>query len=141
MSNLTADEIIERLCQLQRQVVEQHFGFDRPADCFCGKSGFGAVHARSSSFRNDGHVLEFIELAVREKLRLVDRQVASAEPVAWMSAVDDPYDMHPRLVFVSGPHSPKSGVWTPLYSVHSGDRAPASSAGGNEADPQDPRQR
>ena len=35
-----AAEIIERLCLLQARVCEVALGYDDPADCFCGKSGF-----------------------------------------------------------------------------------------------------
>jgi hypothetical protein len=121
-SNLTAEQCIERLCVLQRLVVETHFGFDRSADCFCGNSGFGAVHARSLSFRNEGHVIEFIEQAVREKLGLTDKPVPSSDPVAWVRAVDGPRDMHPRTAFVDGPYAPKDPGWIPLYIVSNGGR-------------------
>lgn len=64
---LTADEVIERLCILQSEVCRAD-GCSHSADCFCGKSGFGPEHVRSSEYRNEGVALEFIEKAVREAL-------------------------------------------------------------------------
>lgn len=59
-----AQECIRRLCQLHADVVRvidplHH----RPADCFCGESGFWPLSS-PSDYRNDGHALEFIERAV-----------------------------------------------------------------------------
>ena len=69
---MNADQIIERLCELQQEVVDKHLGFVDSSDCFCGKSGFWGCEGYSGTFeggfRNNGKALEFIEAAVREKL-------------------------------------------------------------------------
>ena len=64
---MTAAEVIERLCKLQAEVWHT-LGLHSAADCICGKSGFGAEHLCSDSYRNDGEALEFIEKATREAL-------------------------------------------------------------------------
>ena len=69
---MNSDQIIERLCELQQEVVDKHLGYGDGSDCFCGKGGFWQCEGYSgtfeSGFRNSGKALEFIELAVREKL-------------------------------------------------------------------------
>ena len=72
---MEADEIIERFCLLQQEVVEAIFGYSYPADCFCGsgakweREGYdGTVE---NGYRNAGKALDFIESAVREKIERV----------------------------------------------------------------------
>lgn len=69
---MDAKEVIERLCKLQAEVVQQVQTVDDSADCFCGKSGFWGSEGYGGTFaegyRNSGKALEFIEQATREKL-------------------------------------------------------------------------
>lgn len=62
-------EVIERFCALQAEVAE-HIGYDKAADCFCGKYGFWNVEGYNpeKDYRNDGAALEYIEKAIREKI-------------------------------------------------------------------------
>lgn len=50
------------------------------------------------------------------------------EPSAWTRVVGGPADMHPREVFVSGPHAPTEEGWIPLYRHVSPAAAPEASA-------------
>lgn len=69
---MDAKEVIGRLCKLQSEVQET-IGFDCSADCFCKESGFWKCDGYGGTFedgyRNDGKALEFIETAVREKIK------------------------------------------------------------------------
>jgi hypothetical protein len=69
---MESKEIISRLCKLQKE-VHSHLGSDHSADCFCGEGGFwdvpGYEGTYEKGYRNDGACLEFIEQAVREKLK------------------------------------------------------------------------
>jgi hypothetical protein len=69
---MEAKEVIERFCKLQSE-VQDVLGWDNAADCFCGKGGLWGMDsyggAFESGYRNDGEALEFIEDAVREKLK------------------------------------------------------------------------
>lgn len=38
---MNANEVIERLCVLQQEVVDRHIGYENGSDCFCGKADFG----------------------------------------------------------------------------------------------------
>lgn len=75
---MDANEIIERLCALQQEVVDKHLGYGDSADCFCGKGGFWKSQGYGGTFeqgyRNSGKALEFIENAVREKLNEIAKQ-------------------------------------------------------------------
>jgi hypothetical protein len=72
---MNANEIIERLCALQQEVVDRHIGYGAGSDCFCGKGGFWKSEGYGGTFedgyRNSGEALEFIEAAVREKLESI----------------------------------------------------------------------
>lgn len=66
---MTREEVIERLCKLQA-VTARHVGYVHAADCFCGNGGFwGTEGYDERSYRNDGVALDFIEAAVREKIK------------------------------------------------------------------------
>lgn len=68
---LSADDVIERLCNLQAE-VQAAFCHNTAADCFCGKDGFwgseGYGGTLEEGYRNEGKALEFIEQAVRKEL-------------------------------------------------------------------------
>lgn len=80
---MDANEIIERLCALQQEVVDQHTGYGMGSDCFCGKSGFwnseGYGGTFAEGYRNSGAALEFIEAAVHEKLNSIKLTSDSAQ--------------------------------------------------------------
>lgn len=69
---MDAKDVIERLCKLQAEVVNQIRGDLEDADCFCGTSGYWGSKSYGGTFaegyRNGGKALEFIEQATREKL-------------------------------------------------------------------------
>lgn len=69
---MNANEVIERLCALQQEVVDRYIGYEVSSDCFCEKGGFWKCEGDAGTFeqgyRNSGDALEFIESAVREKL-------------------------------------------------------------------------
>lgn len=65
MSHLDADEVVRRLCILQRDVSDL-IGWDHAADCFCIES---PNKTYEDGYRNEGKALEFIEQAVREKIK------------------------------------------------------------------------
>lgn len=73
----TVIPILQRLCELQREVNQRHMGYDEPNDCFCGTGGFWP---RSEHFKSSGKTVDFIVEAVREKL---DRIAADA-PLPWV---------------------------------------------------------
>jgi hypothetical protein len=56
-------EVIEQFCELQRK-AHQHIGFDTAADCFCQHSNDNQLY----DYQNQGKALEFIRLAVAEKI-------------------------------------------------------------------------
>jgi hypothetical protein len=68
---MTHTEVIERLCKLQSEAAG-HVGHEYAADCFCGKSGYWDTkeYRPDRDYRNDGKALDFIESAVREKIKL-----------------------------------------------------------------------
>lgn len=77
---MEAKEIIQRLCKLQQEVYEQ-IHQDSSADCFCGEGGYWVTSDKydgthEGGYRNDGHCLEFIEQAVREKLSALGKKVS-----------------------------------------------------------------
>ena len=76
---LSAKEVAARMCRLQEEVCSA-IGYDHPADCFCGQGGFWKVPSYDGTiengYRNDGHVLEFIEAAVRDKIKSLQPQAA-----------------------------------------------------------------
>jgi hypothetical protein len=80
---MNADEVIQRLCKLHDEVWRQISDGTDPADCFCGKGGFWGSTSYGGTFeqgyRNSGKALEFIEQAVREKLRPT-QETSSARP-------------------------------------------------------------
>lgn len=67
---MDAKAVIIRLCELQAE-VSRHIDAGA-SDCFCQSSGFWKSEGYGGTFeqgyRNDGIALEFIELAVREKI-------------------------------------------------------------------------
>ena len=66
---MTRQEIISRLCLLQKEVKDQITGYSGPADCFCGKGGFWS-HSNYSdaTYKNAGAELEWIEKSVRDAI-------------------------------------------------------------------------
>ncbi len=78
---LSQEQVIERFCRLTEEVVREVLGFKQPNDCFCGHGGFwgseGYGGTYEKGYRNSGQALEFIEAAVREKIRQIkEREVA-----------------------------------------------------------------
>jgi hypothetical protein len=62
-------DIIERMCKLQEE-VQVHHNHVNAGDCFCGKGGmWGYKGFDMSHWRNDLVSIEFIEQAVREKIK------------------------------------------------------------------------
>ena len=59
---MTKEEVIERFCNLQKEVSDV-IGWQHAADCFCHLS-------LSGSYQNEGKALEFIEKVVRKELVL-----------------------------------------------------------------------
>ena len=64
-------ELIERLCQLQREYAEV-VGYSVPRDCFCGNGGFWRIGDNwpesRPGWQNDGSAVDFIERVVRNAL-------------------------------------------------------------------------
>jgi len=71
--NMTRQEVIRRLCVLQEEVSRHLADYDNAADCFCKKGGFwiGAYYS-DAEYRNDGVSLEWIEHAVRDKIKAAE---------------------------------------------------------------------
>lgn len=69
---MTRQEVLNRLCELSEEIYRSiDPECQRPNDCFCGEGGFWTVEryaANPDRYQNAGHVVEFIEAAVREKL-------------------------------------------------------------------------
>lgn len=71
---MTRQKVLERLCKLQEKVMNNiqsnPIGWESPADCFCKQGGFwNCENYKDEDYRNDGKALEFIEDAVKEKLK------------------------------------------------------------------------
>ena len=69
--------IIRRLCCLQSEVAAYQGYHKHSADCFCKEGGFWVTSDSYSDelfggWSNDGLALEFIEQAVREKLKAME---------------------------------------------------------------------
>lgn len=60
---------LRRLCKLQARVAREVTGYDHPADCFCGESGFHP-YTNPAYYRNDFAAIEFIERAVDHAIAL-----------------------------------------------------------------------
>ena len=54
-------EIIKKFCALSTKVMREKFNYKVPADCFCDR------HSKTD-FYFDKAIVDFIELAVQEKL-------------------------------------------------------------------------
>ncbi len=71
---MDAQQVIERLCELQEEVHSEMQMDETAADCFCKKGGFWHVKnyggTADEGYRNEGEALDFIEAAVREKLSI-----------------------------------------------------------------------
>lgn len=64
-----AQTLVAQLCDLQRAVCDTVYPrYERPADCFCGESGYWPLES-PRDFRNDGHAVAFIENVVQFTLR------------------------------------------------------------------------
>lgn len=63
LEKMTHTDVIQRFCKLMGE-AQDYLGWDHAADCFCFKSQFSEF-----DYRNDGKSVEFIEAAVREKIK------------------------------------------------------------------------
>jgi len=79
---MNPQEINERLCKLMYDVWRRIDPNATTAnDCHCNRGGlWGSPNYGLSNFRNDGKALEFIEIAVREKLSRMDKCCFRKEP-------------------------------------------------------------
>ncbi len=68
---LERGEVINRLCALSAHVMDKRFGCSHAADCFCADAR-PRRSDRIDEYQFDQEVLEFIEMAVAEKLRAID---------------------------------------------------------------------
>ena len=76
LEQMTRDETMQKLCIIMGE-AQDHLGWDHAADCFCFKSQFS-----ESDYRNDGKSVEFIEAAVREKIKREIKQMTHT-PGPW----------------------------------------------------------
>ena len=74
---MTRKDTIEAFCTLQRK-AQEHIGFQHAADCFCSKRIKRTqleTRLSAGNYQNDGAALEFIQIAVDEKIQ-ADRELA-----------------------------------------------------------------
>lgn len=85
-----AQSVIHWLCELQGRVAS-HLGYDHPADCFCGDSGYWPLK-RAEDYRNDGKAVAFIEAATLKALSASGGSL----PDAHAGALTEPARKRPR---------------------------------------------
>src|ERR1700730_14467924 len=93
-SRMTKQEVLDRVCLLQEE-VHNHIRDGGAADCFCGKGGFNTPERPQPDecYRHDGLTLDFMEKAVRERMKFEnsfrDKVAAFAES---LRKSDDTFD-------------------------------------------------